>query len=60
MQSLYNLSDDQLEFQIVDRAGFKRFLGMKKSDKVPDNKTFWLFRTWNRYDYLGNPRIINV
>ncbi len=44
IQSLYNLSDDQLEYQIVDRASFKRFLGLKKSDKAPDNKTFWLFR----------------
>ena len=44
IQSLYNLSDDQLEYQIVDRASFKRFLGLKKSDKIPDSKTFWLFR----------------
>lgn len=44
IQGLYNLSDDQLEFQIVDRASFKRFLGLKKSDKVPDSKTFWVFR----------------
>jgi IS5 family transposase len=44
VQSLYNLSDDQLEYQIVDRASFKRFLGLKKSDKVPDSKTFWAFR----------------
>ena len=44
IQSLYNLSDDQLEFQILDRASFKRFLGLKKSDKVPKSKTFWLFR----------------
>jgi IS5 family transposase len=33
-----------LEYQIVDRASFKRFLGLKKSDKVPDSKTFWAFR----------------
>jgi len=44
IQSLYNLSDDQLEYQILDRASFKRFLGLKKSDKVPDSKTFWSFR----------------
>ena len=44
IQSLYNLSDDQLEYQIIDRASFKRFLGLKKSDKVPDSKTFWFFR----------------
>jgi hypothetical protein len=40
LQGLYNLSDDQLEYQIVDRASFKRFLQIKKSDKVPDSKTF--------------------
>lgn len=44
IQSLNNLSDDQLEYQIIDRASFKRFLGLKKSDKVPDSKTFWNFR----------------
>jgi transposase, IS5 family len=44
IQKLYNLSDDQLEYQIVDRASFKRFLELKKSDKVPDSKTFRLFR----------------
>ena len=38
IQSLYNLSDDQLEYQIINRASFKRFLGLKKSDKVPDTK----------------------
>lgn len=44
LQSLYNLSDEQLEYQIVDRSSFKRFLGLKKSDRVPDSRTFWLFR----------------
>jgi len=44
LQGLYNLSDDQLEYQIVDRSSFKRFLEIKKSDKVPDSKTFWAFR----------------
>ena len=39
IQSLYNLSDDQLEYQIIDRASFKCFLGLKKSNKVPDSKT---------------------
>jgi len=44
IQSLYNLSDEQLEYQILDRISFKRFLGLKKSDKIPDSKTYWLFR----------------
>ncbi|WP_260472460.1 IS5 family transposase [Chlorobium phaeovibrioides] len=44
LQSLYNLSDDQMEFQITDRLSFKRFLKLKTSDKVPDSKTIWKFR----------------
>lgn len=44
IQSLYNLSDEQLEYQILDRSSFKQFLGLKKSDRVPDSRTFWQFR----------------
>ena len=44
LQRLYNLSDDQTEFQINDRMSFMRFLGLELSDKVPDAKTIWLFR----------------
>lgn len=44
LQKLYGLSDEQLEFQINDRLSFMRFLELQLSDKVPDQKTFWLFR----------------
>ena len=44
LHSLYNLSDDQLEFQIRDRISFMRFLGLNLGDTVPDAKTIWLFR----------------
>lgn len=44
LQSLYNLSDDQTEFQIRDRLSFMRFLGLSLGDAVPDAKTIWLFR----------------
>lgn len=44
LQSLYNLSDDQVEFQVRDRLSFMRFLGLSLSDTVPDAKTVWLFR----------------
>ena len=44
LDSLYNLSDDQLEFQIKDRISFMRFLGLSLDDMVPDAKTIWLFR----------------
>ena len=33
IQSLYNLSDDQLEYQIIDRASFKRFLFLSLSGR---------------------------
>ena len=44
LQSLYNLSDAQLEFQITDRFSFMAFLGLQLNDPVPDEKTIWLFR----------------
>ena len=44
IQNLYQLSDQQLEFQITDRLSFKRFLGLTDADKAPDEKTFWAFR----------------
>jgi transposase, IS5 family len=44
LQGIYNLSDDQMEYQITDRRSFMRFLKMKTSDKVPDSKTIWYFR----------------
>lgn len=44
VQSLYNLADDAVEFQILDRLSFMRFLGLEIGDSVPDAKTIWLFR----------------
>lgn len=36
IQNLYQLGDQQLEFQITDRLSFKRFLGLTDADKSPD------------------------
>lgn len=44
LQTYYNLSDDQVEYQIRDRLSFMRFLGLQIEDRVPDAKTVWLFR----------------
>ena len=44
LQALYNLSDDQTEFQVRDRLSFQSFLGLSPEDTVPDAKTLWLFR----------------
>ena len=44
LQSLYNLSDDAMEYQIRDRISFMRFLGLNIDQRVPDAKTIWLYR----------------
>jgi IS5 family transposase len=44
LQRYYNIGDDKMEFAILDRLSFMRFLGLTLSDKVPDAKTIWLFR----------------
>lgn len=44
LQRYYNLSDEQAEFQIVDRTSFRRFLGLAEGDRIPDARTIWLFR----------------
>jgi IS5 family transposase len=66
LQSLYNLSDDQMEFQIRDRLSFARFLGLSLEEGVPDAKTIWHYRelltqagvirrVFNKFDrYLQN------
>ena len=44
LQSLYNLSDEQVEYQVRDRLSFTRFLGLGIEDGIPDGTTLWLFR----------------
>ena len=47
LQALYNLSDDQAEYQLRDLSFmrfFMRFLGLELEDAVPDAKTLWLYR----------------
>jgi transposase, IS5 family len=44
LQRYYNLSDDQVEFQINDRLSFMRFLDLTIADDVPDSKTVWHFK----------------
>jgi transposase, IS5 family len=44
LQSLYNLSDAQAEYQVRDRLSFTRFLALGIEDRSPDGTTLWLFR----------------
>ncbi len=44
IQRLFNLSDEQLEYQITDRLSFTRFLGLHIGETIPDYTSFWGFR----------------
>lgn len=44
LQRFYGLGDTQIEYQILDRLSFKKFLGLESGDKVPDEKAVWAFR----------------
>lgn len=44
LQHLYNLADDEIEYQVRDRYSFCRFLGLNPEGRIPDAKTIWLFR----------------
>jgi IS5 family transposase len=44
LQSLYNLSDDAMEYQLNDRRTFQRFIGLDDKDAIPDAKSVWAWR----------------
>lgn len=44
LQSLYNLSDEAMEYMIQDRISFMRFLGLSGNGRIPDARTIWRFR----------------
>lgn len=54
LQQLYNLADDALEYQLLDRRSFLRFLDLTESSSIPDAKTIWLFRDRLAQAGVGN------
>ena len=44
LQRLYNISDNQVEYQINDRMSFREFLDIQSVDDVPDEKTVWKYK----------------
>lgn len=44
LQQWYDLSDENVEYQINDRLSFQRFLKLECGDKVPDQNTIWDFK----------------
>ena len=55
LQQLFNLSDDELEFQVNDRRSFEEFVGLGVMNNIPDATTVALFR--ERLRKAGAPRL---
>ena len=44
LQYLFNLSDEELEDQVIDRMSFQKFVGLSYNEEVPDFTTIWKFK----------------
>ena len=51
LKRLHNLSDEQVEFQLLDRLSFQRFSGLTMAANIPDRTTVWNFE--NRIGVSG-------
>lgn len=43
-QQLFNLSDEQMEFQLLDLLSFQRFVGLRSSSQIPERTRIWTFK----------------
>ncbi len=44
LQALYNLSDEDCEYQVLDRMSFQHFCGLAGELNIPDARTLWSFK----------------
>ncbi|MBX3295418.1 MAG: IS5 family transposase [Acidobacteria bacterium] len=44
LQYTFNLSDEELEDQLIDRLSFQQFVGLGYDEEIPDLTTFWHFK----------------
>ena len=51
LKRLYNLSDEQMEYQLLDRMSDKRCCGLANATTIPDRTTVWTFE--NRIGEAG-------
>ncbi len=51
LKRLYNLSDEQMEYQLLDRMSYQRFCGLSQAANIPDRTTVWVFE--NRIGEAG-------
>jgi transposase, IS5 family len=46
LKRLYNLSDEQMEYQLLDQMSYQRFCGLNQVRNIPDRTTIWTFENW--------------
>ena len=44
LQHMFNLSDEELEDQVIDRLSFQQFVGLGFDEEIPDFTTVWKFK----------------
>src|SRR5437016_1210730 len=44
LQYTFNLSDEELEDQLIDRLSFQQFVGLSFDQEIPDFTTIWHFK----------------
>jgi len=57
IKHLYGLSDEQTEYQLLDRLSFQRFAGLRNACNVPDRTTIWHFH--QRLGEVGSQRLLD-
>ena len=57
VKRLHGLSDEQTEFQLLDRRTLRRFCGLEHSRNIPDRTTIWGFE--NRIGIDGVTALFN-
>lgn len=57
LKRLYNLSDEQMEYQLLDRMSYQRFCVLGDARHIPDRTTIWTFE--NRIGEAGAKAIFD-
>lgn len=60
IQALYNLSDDDCEYQVLDRMSFQHFCRLDGALHIPDARTLWSFKQRLAKGGLGGQAIFDA
>jgi len=60
LQALYNLSDEDCEYQVLDRMSFQHFCGLAGELHIPDARTLWSFKQRLTQGGLGGRAIFDA